>query len=670
MPAKKNNRKQNKSSHNTETQNTTPPAVVEEQTPAVAEEATVEPVVVVADTTAPAPTVAVELEEKNKKEAAPAEDTTKKVPSKPPTPPPPPQPDAQEDSGLLAAAVTLESPTTILVNKAYKVKNTGNAIDVTSNATNYGSITFEGTQSEASTEASMRDRIEGETRREAIMEFLHLFLVNAATWGIWNTLDLAVLLTMAAFLASGDVFAGVATAMTITSLTALSVSNGMSSALETLISNAHGADRCSPLIPRYLRASLLVNVSLFIPMALTFVLIPYSWLVVIFPHGNALMLGGMQTWLRMSPFVILPQILSACLQKFVVCQRRPEVVTRSASLSVILLPILLYYATLHASPIAYATAIAVDKSVLLVAMLVSILFDNHLRGNLYVHSNYEGYEEVGNDPEDENEMVSASATQIAIANREILSKPVSFYVKQYIQCGYPSAIAFCIDTWTFELMTLLSARCGPTEVAAWVLMQQLTHPIFATANGLASAAATDVGNAYGANCRVETVFKKVRIAAGTAVIVGMCGGALLFTLGPRVFPFMIHNSKESNNVELRGEEDQYSAEEAMAIGAYNIPIFAMQVSFDIPFYTMQGIYRGLNKQTLSAKIVFIALWTLAVPIAFFWPASWGGCVRGIVSALFVGSSTGAILLYRYIVQHLELLQHHQRREDANREVRA
>ena len=590
------------------------------------------------------------------------------------------------------AAAGLTSPTTILVSSNYRK----GAATQGSSSTGYGYGATEATHttagdgedigdltSSAAEATCMRERIEAETPREAIKEFLHLFLVNAATWGIWNTLDLAVLLTMAAFLASGDVFAGVATAMTITSLTALSVSNGMSSALETLISNAHGADRYSPLIPRYLRASMLVNVTLFLPMAAVFVFVPYSTLEWMFPHGNPMMLEGMQTWLIMSPFVIMPQIISACLQKYVICQRRPEVVTRSASLSVVVLPPLLYAATKWASPMAFAVAIAVDKTVLLVAMLLNILWDGHLRSNLYVHSNYgeEDDEEgaaTGYSDVDENEMrpvarqnsgsgssnggvrhTSSSAN--SATNREIAARPFMYYVYLYIHTGYPSAIAFCIDTWTFELMTILSARCGPTQAAAWVLMQQLTHPIFATANGLASAAATDVGNAFGAECLPTTVEKKVRIASVTSVVVGVVGSIVLYYFGPMIFPYMIHNAHESeaNAMELRGQEDQYSAAEAMAIGEHNIPLFAAQVLFDIPFFTLQGVYRGLNKQAMSAKIVFVALWVIAVPMAFAWPSAWGGCIRGILVALLFGSSVGAVALYAYIARYIKfLIKHH------------
>lgn len=339
-------------------------------------------------------------------------------------------------------------------------------------------------------------------------------------------------------------------------------------------------------------------------------------------------------------------MISACLQKFAVCQRRPEIVTRSASVSIVLLPILLYLAARHGTAVGFALAIAFDKCVLLVAMLVSIMWDSHLRGNFYVHSHYSL---------DVFESESEAVDEETVKAAKIM--PFSSYVREYLRIGSPSAVAFCIDTWTFEFLTLMSARCGPTEAAAWVLMQQLTHPIFATANGLASAAATDVGNAFGAGCRPHVVFSKVRIAAGTAVVVGLCSGALLYNLGPKVFPLMISKSHEGGEkIRVHKHQQQFSADDAIAIGTYNMPVFALQVCFDIPFYTLQGVYRGLGQQNLSAKIVFVAMWCIAIPISIFFPVGWGGCVRGIVTALFFGSSSGALLLYRYVAAHLELLR--------------
>lgn len=524
----------------------------------------------------------------------------------------------------------------------------------------YGTRVGEGPKEEE--DRSERQRIERESTKEAIIGFLSNSFINTVTWGIWNTLDLVVLLAMAAYLPNGDAFAGVATAMTVTSLTALSVSNGMSSALETLISNAYGANKYSTAISKYLIAGTVVNVGLFAPMAILFLAVPQSWLEMVFPRSNAEMLGAMVLWLRLSPLLILPQLFSFNLQKFAIFQRKPQLVTYSASVSLLVLPILLVIAAGQGTVIAFAAAITIDKYVLFAVLAASILMDKTLRRNLWGLGNTDD-----RCSDDENEVREIKVDHLPSDPNAIPMEAHtnwSGFVWEYLRVGSPSAVAYCIDVWTFEFMIIIAARCGPSEAAAWVIMQQMTYPLFSAANGLSSAAAADAGHAYGAGCRPAVVLKRVRIVTASALAVGLASGIVTLLFGPKIFPMLIrysHESKEAIGTHHTASNGDllFSTEYAISFGLDAMLLYALHIVVDVPFFALQGAYRGVNKQTVAAELVFVALWCVALPIAVFWPslARWGamgeGCVRGIAAALFVGAGIGAVLLYLYLERNLQ-----------------
>ena len=619
-----------------------------------------------------------------------------------------------------------------------------------------------------------------------------------------------LMVTMAARLPTGDAFAGAATAITLTAMAALSVASGMSSALETLIAAAFGADEFSVHISRFLYAATAVNIGLlYLPIAVACVA---PWLRALLPGASDPMLEALVLWLRWAPLPMLPQVFSMGLQKFAICQRRPAVVTRSAAVSLVCLPLLLWLAARGGgdegltrksseegargmfdgfggggSLLAFLAAITADKTIMLLALVGSILRDDVLRRNVWGHGgggvhvhaslphtglhsgnghntpnnqrqhHYREREEeelgersalisgnrsarrphqqprprreaeacgrMGVGGEGDHDATADNTTEEGMLIEEALGRlahgrplhtaseatvlvhedandgdgneeegeeglrmsrsgssrlrPFGFYVVSYLRVGYPSAIAFCIDTWTFELMTILSARCGPTQAAAWVLMQQLTSPIFALAAGLSSAAAADVGQALGAGCAPSTVTRRVRIVVYSSVAIGAATLVAVLLFGAPLFSALVAMAEGSRPTTTAGgspsSASTYSSTMAAAIGVEAMPLFAVHLATDVPFFALQGVYRGLGRQGLQAKLVFVSLWVIAVPLAALWPRLFsallaqlgggesastdgknhlfglgmgGGCVQGIVVGLVAGTAIGSLLLYR------------------------
>ena len=665
--------------------------------------------------------------------------------------------------------------------------------------------------------SSQRRRIEAQSAAAATCDFVASSGLNGLTYGIWGLLDMLMMVTMAARLPTGDAFAGAATAITLTAMAALSVASGMSSALETLIAAAFGADEFSVHISRFLYAATAVNIGLlYLPIAVACVAVPAPWLRALLPGASDLMLEALVLWLRWAPLPMLPQVFSMGLQKFAICQRRPAVVTRSAAVSLVCLPLLLWLAARGGgdegltrksseegargmfdgfggggSLLAFVAAITADKTIMLLVLVGSILRDDVLRRNVWGHgsggvhvhthvhtSSYNkethssnGHntlnlnnqrqnhhqereeEELGersalisgnrsasrphqqprprreaagwmgggdegdhdatadntteegmlidealgriahggplhtasaseaivlanDDDEKENEVEEGSSPLKMSQSGSSPLRPFGFYLVSYLRVGYPSAIAFCIDTWTFELMTILSARCGPTQAAAWVLMQQLTSPIFALAAGLSSAAAADVGQALGAGCAPSTVTRRVRIAVYSSFAIGAATLVAVILFGAPLFSALVAMAEGSRPTTTGGSPSSastYSSTLAAAIGVEAMPLFAVHLATDVPFFALQGVYRGLGRQGLQAKLVFVSLWVIAVPLAALWPRLYsallaqlgggesastdgnnhlfgigmgGGCVQGIVVGLVAGTTIGSLLLYR------------------------
>lgn len=72
-------------------------------------------------------------------------------------------------------------------------------------------------------------------------------------------------------------------------------------------------------------------------------------------------------------------------------------------------------------------------------------------------------------------------------------------IREYLDVALPSLGAMCADTWAFEMMTMIAAKLGPTEVGVWGLLLAQINLMFCFGVGLSVSGNVSGGAALGEN---------------------------------------------------------------------------------------------------------------------------------------------------------------------------
>ena len=238
---------------------------------------------------------------------------------------------------------------------------------------------------------------------------VHLFRAIGGCYfafAIWMILDLMEMLFLSYGLGSEDAFAGVATAITITTLTSTSISMGFSSALDSMLSEESGKSELNTKTGRLLTISVLVNLAAFLPFYIVYVSFPVEFVQEVFPRASDEMYECLLTWLGYSGVLILPQLAICSLQKYCICQRRAEITSKVAGIAIVTLPLFLAGAMSYTNQIQsvsvdaetgivspnrmpvvqkvewYVWILAVDRWMILILMWIFVLRDRLLCHNL------------------------------------------------------------------------------------------------------------------------------------------------------------------------------------------------------------------------------------------------------------------------------------------------
>eukprot|EP00758_Cryptobia_borreli_P008155 Tbor_TRINITY_DN5366_c1_g1::TRINITY_DN5366_c1_g1_i1::g.3800::m.3800 len=652
---------------------------------------------------------------------------------------------------------------------------------------------------------------------------LSMLLRNALTYTAWTLVDFFVVLTLSHCLPSSDAFGGVATAMTITSLTSTSLTLGLSSALDTLLSVQFGKDPRSTVIAEYFRVSVLCNLITFFPMGVFYVFCPMSIIVWMFPAGNEEMHVAIKTWLLWCPFMISPILISSALEKFVICQHKPIFATRSATVTVISIVTTLYFAAtsviesehsnketlnpteaLASEVFKFVMAIGTAKWCGTTFLILQIVILGKLESNKEKRRRFEVYDRykqvVENGPDDDcnfsdlcnddrhpietepigialirahfltaigvyrsyhgpeqSEVRDSDSSYDGTVNkkkpktkRRTLFRSLKRFLKlasTYWLMAAPSLVAFSLDLWTLEVITILAARCGPVEVATWNLTMHSTNPMFSLAIATSVTAAVFVGNEEGkrfhifdvddedgdekgnksggnSNLKFPSTFPRVysnpeispnentslislesgsiytgddddatdsgstysalnpttgaftshefhhrslhqqakihqinakkyaRTVVFVSSIIGVCVAIAIYFIWGKLNLFRhissgllrekmpSHNSNTSatDKVSMTPKEVNPVAD----LGEELMPYFAIFMLFDMPFYSMQGIFRGYTRLKSMMMVVFVALWLVTVPTAITLSTMVVDvfCLRSFTGALVIGCVAG------------------------------
>lgn len=442
-------------------------------------------------------------------------------------------------------------------------------------------------------------------------------------------------------------FGAVATGLTFTTLTALSLGAGIASAMDTLSTQAYGrakqraaaakadvvslpvevigipieGEGCEPSSPTstrlqaeldaiitcqgtYLRQSLTVTYLVYAPIALLYMVCRPAIRLLVAEEMADLVV----TFLQLSVFIVVPMIATNNFIRFSQSQREPMVGLYASGLgAALLLPLLLCVRPTSVSSVARCLAL---NRWLTFAFVVFLTFRQ------------------------EKLRVSWGEGWVAgFLNGELQTENL----KAFFVVGLPSLLANAADTWSFEMMSVLAASVGDVASATWSVLMTTYGVLFSLFVGVASAASITVGNAIGSGSEVEAKMYAKAVLLVTLVLGGALA-ALLYIEGYRVFE-LVQTNPDVNA----------SGRSLLHIGSFTFIL-------DVVFYVMQGIYRGIGQQRLCAITVFAGMWGVAVPFACLLTKGFGYGVLGIVAGLTTGLCLSAPLQWYLLFYHIDWRQ--------------
>jgi MATE family multidrug resistance protein len=205
-------------------------------------------------------------------------------------------------------------------------------------------------------------------------------------------------------------------------------------------------------------------------------------------------------------------------------------------------------------------------------------------------------------------------------------------LKSFTDKALPCAMLMWAEWWCSEVMTLLAGYLGVAALAAHTAVLQVFVLIFMTAGGLSCAGAALVGNAVGAadaslakrSAKLATTLViAASIIIGAVILAGRSLLASLFTKDPSVHATVMS---------------------LFGILLIIIPLDCLQTVID-------GILRGVGKQSVAFKIKLVCMWGVRVPMAFYL----GFYTSAGIAGIWWGSAIGlAVTMAIYVVLVLRI----------------
>ncbi|XP_027357359.1 protein DETOXIFICATION 16-like [Abrus precatorius] len=202
------------------------------------------------------------------------------------------------------------------------------------------------------------------------------------------------------------------------------------------------------------------------------------------------------------------------------------------------------------------------------------------------------------------------------------SKESLHKIPQFLRLAFPSALMVCLETWTFELMVLLSGALPNAKLQTSVLSICLNTAgiVWMIPFGVSAAGSTRISNELGAGYP-KAAYLAVKVTLLLAFIVGLLEFAslmLVWKVWGRAFT---------------------NVHEVVAYVTSMMPILASAAVIDSIQTAFQGVARGCGWQKLGAYVNLGSYYLLGVPFAvvsaFVLHMKGQGLYLGIVLALIV-----------------------------------
>lgn len=193
----------------------------------------------------------------------------------------------------------------------------------------------------------------------------------------------------------------------------------------------------------------------------------------------------------------------------------------------------------------------------------------------------------------------------------------------YIRLALPSTVQLCAEWWFWELCALVVGYLGPTVLAAHVSALNWVAMVFMPVIGMSASAATLAGNALGANLP-----RKAKQVVGACVFLN--GAMWAMTASCTVL------LRKQIAAIYTGEPRVKSVLEVL------LCIFAVVGFFDSSQNVMGGALRGIGKQSLAACAYVVAFYGVMLPAACVAAFPLGFDVYGVWYSMGLG--TGLVVV--------------------------
>eukprot|EP00567_Pseudictyota_dubia_P012258 CAMPEP_0197440516 /NCGR_PEP_ID=MMETSP1175-20131217/7008_1 /TAXON_ID=1003142 /ORGANISM="Triceratium dubium, Strain CCMP147" /LENGTH=484 /DNA_ID=CAMNT_0042970639 /DNA_START=25 /DNA_END=1480 /DNA_ORIENTATION=+ len=170
-------------------------------------------------------------------------------------------------------------------------------------------------------------------------------------------------------------------------------------------------------------------------------------------------------------------------------------------------------------------------------------------------------------------------------------------IPNFLALGVPGMLQLCFEWWAFEVISLMCGLLPEAVVAIGsnAVIMNISSTVFMLYLGLSISCSVRVGNALGAG-------DGTRASLAAWLTIGMCAAAALFCAA-----FLLAFREDLPRLFTHDEEINALASTLLCVCAvFQIP--------DAINGAVQGILRGSGRQTLGAKLNFVAYYLLGIPL--------------------------------------------------------
>ena len=197
--------------------------------------------------------------------------------------------------------------------------------------------------------------------------------------------------------------------------------------------------------------------------------------------------------------------------------------------------------------------------------------------------------------------------------------------KELYRLGFPPAIQSAMFTLISMTIGVIVAVWGPVAIAAQKVGTQIESISFMTADGMASAMSSFVGQNIGAK-KGERVKKGIRLGLYFATVWGILSGLFMIIFGKEIFAVFINEKT------------------AVSVGSAYLIILGYSQPFNCIEIISSGIFKGLGR-TILPSFVSIFFNALRIPTAILLSRNEIMGLNGVWWAISISSIIKGIVLF-------------------------